>query len=1168
MIITRKFTMALDRRGVAPVVDAVQDDSHTRAVAITLTNEGRPWKIPDGTTAAVRFKKPDGKSGLYDTLPDNNAAYSIDGNVVTVTLAPEVLTAEGHVDAAVALYNGNDVLGTFPFIVNVAPNPAAGRTVSNNYYYLQTWDDVNEANAFLSGRVDGLGQAVYTGFRQVNEAVNGLHARVSILEQNPGGGGGGTGGSGGTGGVAVEIDPTVPAWAKQPNKPTYTASEVGARPDTWTPTAQEVGALPNSYTPPNQTAEQVGADPKGTAAGAVSDHNTNTASHEDIRLLIEGLATRLNALANSTDTDLDQMAELVAYIKNNKNLIDGITTSKVSVADIVNNLTTNVANKPLSAAQGVALKALIEAITVPTKLSQLTNDKGYLTEHQDISGKLDASALPTAINTALAQAKASGEFDGEDGQRGAGLLSVTTAPSSYTTAVGGITPKYRMAISTIKTQAGVTEVLLGDTVRYSYYHYPIDYLDASYAYFTERVSIRGATGAAGTTPVKGVDYFDGTDGNDGYTPVRGVDYWTPDDIAAIDADIAKELAKRAQLRPEPAESLEWLEENGDQSKIYVLPDGNLCMWVLTEKEVSTGGGYTNALDGVTKNINQRWSHSGKKLAAADGYMTATIPVKADQKVYVNLPRVAFLGNYPRVHYLDASNNYVTTVDRLTANAQILTTKDGVTSWTVGYEMTTAGDTSTHGRLAKADTITQMVIVLNVYDGIRNSESATPTLGSITEDDVKDIIISVGNPIAEGGTEIVKEYAWVETGLNITPADYEPRIIILEEQTAQNTADINALKKGAVDTGGVDALTWIRNWDNPIYDRVPVFQLTEENPAVTAAEKTVAAVYAKYDALVSANARYITRTNMGMCSDGITPVYRYDFREPEPHHQSGMQWSETKPTIIIVSGIHGEMGGIYSLYYALKEITENPELDDLRRNVHFVVVPVMNPYCMIGPYNQTYGVQNANGVEIHRNFEVGFKYPGESGYIEPGNRSHGGTEPLSEVESQYIDNLFKQYPDAALFMTCHSAQRDTRWGTGFIWASTATEYTCNLGYRLVDKMSKAWHKKYGTTWEEGCVRENNFVLANPTTYPNGVKLEEGDYRAGHAHVSSTNGTETRQATKYGIQGANVEVLDTFWVLSSTGLDSKLTTHGAEVYINYLLMYMGCYDHKDKKQYYIQ
>lgn len=37
-------------------------------------------------------------------------------------------------------------------------------------------------------------------------------------------------GGGNSGGVVVEADPTVPAWAKQPNKPTYTADEVGALP--------------------------------------------------------------------------------------------------------------------------------------------------------------------------------------------------------------------------------------------------------------------------------------------------------------------------------------------------------------------------------------------------------------------------------------------------------------------------------------------------------------------------------------------------------------------------------------------------------------------------------------------------------------------------------------------------------------------------------------------------------------------------------------------------------------------------------------------------------------------------------------------------------------------------------------------------------------------------
>ena len=35
--------------------------------------------------------------------------------------------------------------------------------------------------------------------------------------------------------TVTETDPTVPIWAKQPTKPTYTAAEVGALPDTYTP---------------------------------------------------------------------------------------------------------------------------------------------------------------------------------------------------------------------------------------------------------------------------------------------------------------------------------------------------------------------------------------------------------------------------------------------------------------------------------------------------------------------------------------------------------------------------------------------------------------------------------------------------------------------------------------------------------------------------------------------------------------------------------------------------------------------------------------------------------------------------------------------------------------------------------------------------------------------
>lgn len=91
----------------------------------------------------------------------------------------------------------------------------------------------------------------------------------------------------------------------------------------------------------------------------MDNHNTTTDSHNDIRNEIEDIATRLSALADCDDETLDQISEIVQYIKDNRELIQQITTAKVSVSDIINNLTTNVIDKPLSAAQGVVLKNMI-----------------------------------------------------------------------------------------------------------------------------------------------------------------------------------------------------------------------------------------------------------------------------------------------------------------------------------------------------------------------------------------------------------------------------------------------------------------------------------------------------------------------------------------------------------------------------------------------------------------------------------------------------------------------------------------------------------------------------------------------------------------------------------------------------------------------------------------
>lgn len=320
MNVTSKIAVDLTRANIGARVNAVQGDGNTRSVDITLLADGNPWTAPGGVEAAIAYRQPSGTKGLYNLLADGTAAISITGNVATIVLAPQMLTASGTVQASL-VFNDSQLnrLTTFPFSVSVTSNPAAGAQKTEDYIRLQWLED--KLDEYLKKYEDEA-----TVQRIVNEYLSANPPKVT------------------------ETDPTVPDWAKQPQKPTYTADEVHALPDT--------------YTPPNQTAQQVGADPAGTAASAVSQHNTDTAAHNDLRLALQGLSDRINAALDSDDTTLDQMSEVVAYIKSNKSLIDAITTSKVSVADIVNDLVTNVADKPLSAAQGVALKRLIDNLEI------------------------------------------------------------------------------------------------------------------------------------------------------------------------------------------------------------------------------------------------------------------------------------------------------------------------------------------------------------------------------------------------------------------------------------------------------------------------------------------------------------------------------------------------------------------------------------------------------------------------------------------------------------------------------------------------------------------------------------------------------------------------------------------------------------------------------------
>jgi len=642
------------------------------------------------------------------------------------------------------------------------------------------------------------------------------------------------------------------------------------------------------------------------------------------------------------------------------------------------------------------------------------------------------------------------------------------------------------------------------------------------------------------------------DGEDGYTPVRGVDYDTPEDRQALKSYITDELAKRGQLQPLFVESAEWLEANGDKSMLYVLPDGMIYAWMPTTQ--IGGPGYTNLLpdavdtDGVTIYggdydgdgkpdgfLNDtRLSGSSGSTGVASGGMCASGFIPASDGAVVRIK-----GTAP----VTGVQSYLITYDSAMARLGNVGFGQDVGVW--------APSAYQSDQVTYEDGILTVTLDSSVFGtGI----AFVRVSGHMDEN----TIITVNQEISEnGGTVLIEK--WASTGHAFVPADYDTEIADLWAITTAHTAQLQALEQGATKK---DPLTLIRNWDAPIYDaNIPLFRLSAEKPSMAQADMTPTGIYAMYDALMERHPQYITKTDLGLCSDGIHPVYRYDFRLPEARHNSGYQWSETKPKAILLSGIHYEWAGIFGLYYALEEIAENPELWELKRNTHLIVIPCANPFATLADqYSSHGGVRNANGVEIHRNFDTDFLYPEDPGFVPYGELHHGGTEPLSEPETRYIDKVLKENADAAFFMTCHNFDQDVTYGVGFLWASTATAYMCNMGYRLIDRMSHAWMEQYGGELAPGLASYRTEAVA------------EWDTRLGHAALSNSPGTETKQATKYGIQGTNLEICCRFYVHGTQEepepmMSAFTMSRGAEALVNFMLMAFGLYRDGDKERYYL-
>lgn len=623
----------------------------------------------------------------------------------------------------------------------------------------------------------------------------------------------------------------------------------------------------------------------------------------------------------------------------------------------------------------------------------------------------------------------------------------------------------------------------------------------------------------------------GNPGENGKTPVKGIDYYNDADKAEFSSYIATELAKRGQLKPEFANSVE---ECTDTTKMYVLPDGFIYAYFEKESDLP----YTNLLplaDVNTFTSNDlktatkkegyfegvRLNSSGNMVAQSGSYVTGFIPYKyggEGDKIRVKNTGWCSSGNTMGVWAYDANHVFI---------SELVTFGKG-TSTNFDEMIANSGNgTAGRGWSKESDGQYMTTFVPSQASGIGNIDTSKIAYVRIFMGDFSNAVITINEEIVSGGS--AGGLDWHNTGHAFVPADYEKRILELEKR-------IDNI--GTNNTSGTIDLAYIREWDMPIYDaNIPVFETTATKAAISENELNCASLYAKYDALMAQYPAYITKKDHGLCSDGVTHMYQYDIKTPKTY-STGSLFSEVKPKAILMSGIHREYACAYGLYYAIEEIVSNPDLRHFLNNVHLIVFPCANPYA----FNKDNGThyQNANGVEIHRNFEVGFV-----NYETEGDDQYSGSAPLSEIESQVIDGVMRTNKDSAFVMSAHTYNnaKDGTTDHRVMWCSAGTLYTCNLACRLIQKMSVSFRKRFG----------NQFT---------GDDLSEP---MGYVSVSGTGGSEYRQATKYGIQGFNLEVSETFSPIDTTQRTSFAMTRYAEVYANMIITAFGVYDYKDKDKY---
>lgn len=128
--------LRMDSPNTLQRVYAKQNDKLSRYIVASLACGAAAWTPPGGVAGAIRYKKPDGTAGFYDTAEDGTDAIALSGATVKMYLAEQVLTVPGEVAMEINFYTAAGAkLTSFGWTLVVKPSAVPDSAIQSTDYY-------------------------------------------------------------------------------------------------------------------------------------------------------------------------------------------------------------------------------------------------------------------------------------------------------------------------------------------------------------------------------------------------------------------------------------------------------------------------------------------------------------------------------------------------------------------------------------------------------------------------------------------------------------------------------------------------------------------------------------------------------------------------------------------------------------------------------------------------------------------------------------------------------------------------------------------------------------------------------------------------------------------------------------------------------------------------